>query len=214
MHSADLNAIASHRNRRSWLQAGGSLTARLRRHGPVQVVVLSEGVRRLWHAEAVDLRCRVGYVREVAISIHGVPAVWARSATSCVAARGAWQALQVLANRPLAELLFGPRQVQRSRLRAHRIARHGPVDAGLRRSWARLAAPAMQPRWARSSVFFRRGAALRVMEAFAPWALGRCPRAAEASSGVTQASGAVSALCASGTSRVNAAPKNAMPARM
>jgi chorismate--pyruvate lyase len=172
MYSVEPDSYTSYRNRRSWLQAEGSLTARLRRHGAVQVVLLFQGTQRLGPEEAIDLKCRVGYVREVVITVNRVPAVWARSITSCMAVQGPWQSLKTLGNRPLAELLFSDRYVSRGRLHSHRIARHGLMECSLRDSWIKVRsqnAPNSPPRWARSSVFFRKGKSLRVLEAFAPW---------------------------------------------
>ena len=71
---------------RRWLRAEQSLTARLRRHGPVQVQVLRQGHLPLRRAEQQDLQARSGYVREVILHLQGRPAVWARSATTAHAA--------------------------------------------------------------------------------------------------------------------------------
>ena len=97
-----------------WLQAEGSLTARLRQFGPVQVQVQRQGHMALWVPEQQDVRQRGGYVREVVLLLNGRPAVWARSVTSMAASRGPWRALQGLGTRPLAELLFAARPVARA----------------------------------------------------------------------------------------------------
>jgi chorismate--pyruvate lyase len=157
---------------RAWLKAPGSLTARLRRHGPVEVIVLRQGSQTLWAQERGDLQCLYGHVREVALLVNGVPAVWARSAASHTAIQGPWKALVNLGNRPLAELLFQGRHVPRDALKPHYIRRHGPMECQLRDAWAALhpgSGNADLPRWARSSVFWHKGQPLRVMEAFAPW---------------------------------------------
>lgn len=148
----------------AWLTAPGSLTARLRAHGQVEVQVQRQGSQRLWPLERRDLACRSGHVREVVLVLDGVPVVWARSATSHRALQGAWKALTGLGTRPLAELLFQRRHVCREPLRIQRLDRHGLAEHRLR------AIPALaRPLWARSSVFWHRGQALRVMESFAPW---------------------------------------------
>jgi chorismate--pyruvate lyase len=157
---------------RAWLQAPGSLTARLRSRGTVQVVVLRQSTQTLWQMERDDLQSSVGHVREVALLVNGVPAVWARSATSQTAIKGPWKALVNLGSRPLAELLFQGRHITRDPLQSHHIRRHGPLECHLRSAWAGLHHEFKDndlPRWARSSVFWHGQQPLRVMEAFAPW---------------------------------------------
>lgn len=156
----------------AWLQASGSLTARLRAHGNVTVQVQSQGTRALWPSEQDSLQARAGHVREVVLLLDCRPVVWARSTTTHRALQGPWKALSQLGSRPLAELLFQGRAVHRAPLQTECIARHGPVDTRLRRHWnaltdASAANPA--PQWARSSVFWHSGQPLRVMEAFSPW---------------------------------------------
>ncbi len=155
-----------------WLQAEGSLTARLRQFGPVQVQVQRQGHMALWVPEQQDVRQRGGYVREVVLLLNGRPAVWARSVTSMAASRGPWRALQGLGTRPLAELLFAARPVARAPLRLQQLQPSGAMQSHIRRQWLQLAQRSPQegvPQWARSSVFWHRGHALRVMEAFSPW---------------------------------------------
>jgi chorismate--pyruvate lyase len=148
----------------AWLTAPGSLTARLRAHGVVEVKVQRQGSQRLWPQERRALACRSGHVREVVLLLDGVPVVWARSATSHQGLHGAWKALTGLGTRPLAELLFQRRHVCREPLLIHRLAGHGRADCRLRKTWSQA-----HPHWARSSVFWHRGQALQVMESFAPW---------------------------------------------
>lgn len=167
IHSSPVNPTL-----RAWLHAEGSLTARLRDHGTVEVVVLRQGAQRLWPQEQDDLNCRSGHVREVALLVNGIPAVWARSAASHAALQGPWKALANLGNRPLAELLFQGRHIERNRLKPQHFSRHGLMECQLRRSWVGLhgtMSASLLPRWARSSVFSRQGQPLRVLEAFAPW---------------------------------------------
>lgn len=160
----------------AWLFAGGSLTARLRAHGEVEVIVVKQGAAALWPAEQGDLNCRCAYAREVILLLNGRAAVWARSVTPMSAFHGAWKSLAGLGIRPLAELLFEGRSLDRSELVPHRLERQGPVTQWVRQatgqvSWmAGQSAPALElPIWGRSSVFWRRGQPLRVFEAFAPW---------------------------------------------
>jgi len=157
---------------RHWLHAEGSLTARLRQFGPVEVRVQQQGAMALWGPEQHDLQQRSGYVREVVLLLGGRPAVWARSATSQRAIQGPWRAMQGLATRPLAELLFSSRRVERAPLQSLHLPKGSPLHRHMRSQWLSLDAPtsaAELPHWARSSVFRRHGHALRVMEAFAPW---------------------------------------------
>lgn len=164
--------LPSHPALRRWLQADGSLTARLRRHGQVTVQVLAQSAMPLSPEEKHDLGVRSGYVREVVLLLDGVPVVWARSATPLHAIQGPWRAMRGLGTRPLAELLFAGRRVQRLPLQAHRLARRSGMERHVRKQWMRLpieTAEASVPRWARSSVFLHKGQPLRVMEAFAPW---------------------------------------------
>lgn len=152
------------------MQAEGSLTARLRQFGQVQVRVQQQGAMALWPLEQADLQQRCGYVREVVLLLDGRPAVWARSATTLAAMVGPWRAMQGLGTRPLAELLFATHHVQRAPLQAHHLPKSGPMHSHMKRQWLGLDPDASGlPRWARSSVFWRKGQGLRVMEAFSPW---------------------------------------------
>lgn len=155
-----------------WLQAQGSLTARLRCFGQVQVLVQQQATMALWPLERADLQQRCGYVREVVLLVDGRPAVWARSATSLAAIKGPWRAMRGLGTRPLAELLFSRLQVQRGPLNMHPLPKRGEMHNQMRRQWLGVDPsdePAGLPQWARSSVFWRNGQGLRVMEAFSPW---------------------------------------------
>jgi chorismate--pyruvate lyase len=80
--------------------------------------------------------------------------------------------MQGLGTRPLAELLFAGRPLERAPLRVQHLAASGVMQSHIRRQWLQLAprsAPEALPHWARSSLFWRHGHALRVMEAFSPW---------------------------------------------
>ena len=78
-----------------------------------------------------------------------------------------------LGTRPLAELLFTRRQVQRTALVGELLPRHGAERQHIVREWARLGlgATAPAPAWCRRSVFWHRGQPLQVMESFAPWVI-------------------------------------------
>jgi len=160
---------------RQWLAAPGSLTARLRLHGAVSVVVLDQGTRKLWPQERRALGCTVGHVREVVLQIDGRAAVWARSTVSVRAVKGPWRAIRGLGTRPLAELLFSHHAVQRGPLFGLALPSGGPAHRHLSRQWERITpmdkalTHAAAPRWARHSLFRHHGQPLQVLEAFAPW---------------------------------------------
>ncbi len=156
---------------RRWLQAPGSLTARLRRHGQVTVRVIRQGQARLWPHEQGALGMCHGHVREVLLLIDGRPAVWARSVAALRSVKGPWRAIKGLGSRPLAELLFERRHVLRTPLVGARLHRHSPQWGELCQAWAQTpgAGGDAPPQWARHSVFERHGQPLQVLEAFAPW---------------------------------------------
>jgi chorismate--pyruvate lyase len=159
------------RSLRRWLEAPGSLTARLRRHGPVTVEVLRQGRFTLWPQERAALRARQGHVREVVLRVRGRAAVWARSSTPLRAVKGPWRAIKGLGTRPLAELLFEHHRVRRDPLHAWPLAQRSPQQCHLVRQWHALqpAADDAPPLWARHSVFWHHGQPLQVLESFSPW---------------------------------------------
>lgn len=156
---------------RLWLAAPGSLSRRIAALGQrFEVQTLRQGAARLQPIEARDIGAGRSWVREVLLKVDGQPLVWARSATPQPALRGPWRALRGLGSRPLADLLFNDRRVQRTPLRREKLPRGGPLQRRLARQWE-AATGSAAPRgivWARSSVFSRHGPPLRVMEAFAP----------------------------------------------
>lgn len=168
-HATQQGAVSARLRR--WLSAPGSLTARLRAHGPVTVRVTQQGHGRLWPQEQAALGCRHGHVREVVLHINGQPAVWARSTAPVRSVKGPWRAIKGLGTRPLAELLFAQRDVRRGPLTGERFVHHSPQRHHLARQWRQLtqAAEAETPGWSRRSVFWRRGHPLQVLESFAPW---------------------------------------------
>ena len=163
-----------HPGLRRWLNATGSLTARLQAAcGPVQVLALNQGSARLLAEERVALAGTAarpgghrGHVREVILCAGGVPLVYARSVLDTGHARLHWKAVRGLGGRPLAEVLFGTRAVRRSALQlSHHAPRH-PFTRHIARQWLAATGSPLPARalWARSSVFTRAGMPLRVME--------------------------------------------------
>ncbi|MFM0210171.1 chorismate lyase [Paraburkholderia sediminicola] len=157
---------------KDWLTRGGSLTAHLRTLGAVAVRVTRETVALPWADEHAALglvpRAPV-WVREVVLSVDGVPFVAAHSVAPLAASVGVWQATRRLRTRPLAELLYSDSSVARSSLVSRRLtARHPLYRLAMREI------DGMPPHVlvARRSVFERHGAPLMVTECMLPalWA--------------------------------------------
>ena len=158
---------------RRWLQASGSLSARLAATGQTfSVQVLSQGRQPLTRDEACALGLgarRVGYAREVVLRVDGQALVFARSVTGHADSLGAWRSVRGLGSRPLADVLFRRSGILRAPLAYNQLRRQSLLQRRVARSWqattgVALAHPALP---ARRSVFTRRGAALLVMEVFA-----------------------------------------------
>jgi chorismate--pyruvate lyase len=166
---------------RRWLQAPGSLSARLAATGEVfSVQVLTQGRQPLTVDEALALGCgaqRAGYVREVLLRVDGKPMVFARSVTAHADSVGAWRAMRGLGSRPLADVLFRRAGITRQPLSFTQLKPQSPLQRQVSKAWhAAAGTPIGQaPLPARRSVFTRHGAALLVMEVFAasapqwPW---------------------------------------------
>ena len=158
---------------RRWLQAPGSLSARLVATGQhFTVQVLHQGREPLSVDEACALGKpghRLGYAREVVLRVDGVPLVFARSVTTHADSLGAWRSLRGLGSRPLADVLFRCVGITRQPLEFASLLRQGRLQRQVCTRWlgatgddaAQVAFPA------RRSVFVRRRAALLVMEVFA-----------------------------------------------
>jgi chorismate lyase len=158
---------------RRWLQASGSLSARLAATGETfGVQVLAQGRQPLTPDEsrALGLRGRrMGYAREVLLRVDGQALVFARSVTAHADSLGAWRAVRGLGSRPLADVLFRRSGILRAPLAYSQLQRQSPLQRHVASSWqaatgVALDHPALP---ARRSVFTRRGAALLVMEVFA-----------------------------------------------
>ncbi len=158
---------------RRWLQAAGSLSARLAATGQsFSVQVLDQGRQALSTDEAQALGAahqRTGYVREVVLRVDGVPMVFARSVTMHANSLGVWRSVRGLGTRPLADVLFRRGGIRRAPLAFAKLPRSSRLQRHIENSWmtATGAARAHAPLVARRSVFVRRGAALLVMEVFA-----------------------------------------------
>jgi len=156
---------------RRWLQAPGSLSARLAATGKVfSVQVLGQGRAALSADEARALgqpHQRVGYAREVLLRVDGVVQVFARSVTTQADSLGAWRSVRGLGTRPLADVLFNRSGITRAPLAFAKLARHTAMQRHVLSALqqAGCAHPA-RTLPARRSVFVRRDAALLVMEVF------------------------------------------------
>jgi chorismate--pyruvate lyase len=153
---------------KDWLTRGGSLTAHLRTLGAVVVRVTREAVALPWADEHAALRIAPRepvWVREVVLSVDGIPFVAAHSIAPLAASVGVWQAIRRLRTRPLAELLYSDSSVARSSLVSRRLtARHALYRLASRE----IAATPPHALVARRSVFERFGAPLMVTECMLP----------------------------------------------
>jgi chorismate--pyruvate lyase len=169
---------------RRWLQASGSLSARLAARGETfGVQVLAQGRQPLTPDESRALGLggrRMGYAREVVLRVDGQALVFGRSVTAHAASVGAWRSVRGLGGRPLANVLFRRLDILRAPLAYNRLQRQSPLQRHVARSWLAATGVALghQALPARRSVFTRHGAALLVMEVFAaPASCWRWPQA-------------------------------------
>ncbi|OZI49468.1 chorismate--pyruvate lyase family protein [Bordetella genomosp. 4] len=151
-----------------WLMRPGALTAGLRQLGKMDLRVLNEYADGVPLDEArgmgLEVACPV-WVREILMSVDGVDSVVARSLTPLAASHGVWQGIRRLRTRPLADMLYHDRTIQRSPFVCRRLASPVPFYATARRVQAEGDNGAL---WARRSVFWRYGQPLLVAECFLP----------------------------------------------
>jgi chorismate--pyruvate lyase len=156
---------------KDWLTRGGSLTAHLRTLGSVAVRVTREAVALPWADEhrALGIAPRAPvWVREVVLSVDGVPFVAAHSIAPVAASTGVWQAMRRLRTRPLAELLYSDSGVARSPLVSRRLTARHPLYALAAREIDARDERRPHALFARRSVFERRGEPLMVTECMLP----------------------------------------------
>lgn len=158
---------------RRWLQASGSLSARLAATGETfSVQVLAQGRQPLTPDESRALGLsgqRLGYAREVLLRVDGQPLVFARSVTAHADSVGAWRSVRGLGSRPLADVLFKRSGIARAPLAYSQLQRQSLLQRHVAKSWQTATGLTLghQALPARRSVFTRHGAALLVMEVFA-----------------------------------------------
>lgn len=150
----------------SWLSAGGSLTAHIRRVGhDFRVSRLSQRCGLSLPEECAVLgRHRGVLAREVLLMEGVVPLVFAHSVVAQEDTYGAWRAVRGLGSRPLAELLFADRDVSRQALQYRIVTATDPLGRRILRALPQ----SRFPFWARRSVFRKHGAPLLVTEVFLP----------------------------------------------
>ena len=167
------------RRQRAWLSASGSLSARLAQQGTTFTVqVLDQGMQPLQadeaHALGLPGPCP-GYVREVLLSVDGVPVVFARSVTAHAHSVGPWRSIRGLGTRPLADVLFKRMGIARAPMEFARPMPASPLARHVKTEWLACTGHTVSagPLPARRSVFTRCGAPLLVMEVFVspqhPW---------------------------------------------
>jgi chorismate lyase len=153
---------------RVWITDRGSLTARIVNH------FADFNLRRLRQTRAQSLadECRALAVRptervvlrEVLLRDASRALVFAHTVVHSRDLRGAWRGLSRLGARPLAEMLFHDPTVSRMPMEYRRIdVRHRLCQIA-----CDAAGIAVQPLWARRSVFLKHGRPLLVTEVFLP----------------------------------------------
>jgi len=151
-----------------WLMRPGALTAGLRGLGRVQLRVLDEYVQGVPADEARGMGLATAHpvwVREILMSVDGIDSVVARSLTPLAASHGTWQGMRRLRTRPLADMLYHDRSIERSPFACRRLAWPVPFHATARAVQPEPGAGAL---WARRSAFWRQGQPLLVAECFLP----------------------------------------------
>ena len=149
-----------------WLSAAGSLTAHIRRVGhDFRVRKLVQRCTSALPEETALLGRRAGVVvREVLLMEGDVPLVFAHSVVLNTHTNGPWRALRGLGSRPLAELLFADRGVQRRPLYYRVVTAADPLGQRVLGALPQTRFPL----WARRSAFYKDGAPLLVTEVFLP----------------------------------------------
>lgn len=172
---------------RHWLFRPGALTAGLRTLGTVQLRVTREFSTGLTRMDSMTLGLTPGspvWVREVIMAINGVDCVSARSITPLPAANGVWSGMRRLNTRPLADMLYGDRDITRSAFSWRQLGHGDPFWYAVRRHVPRTALgsahnleqqQARPALLARQSIFWRRRQPLLVQECFLPgfWTIAR-----------------------------------------
>jgi len=150
-----------------WLMRPGVLTAGLRKQGTVRLRVLNEYAQGASLDEARGLGIATAspvWVREILMSVDGVDSVVGRSLTPLAASHGVWKRMRRLSTRPLADMLFHDRTVERSAFACRRLSWPVPFHATVQD----IQHEPIAALWARRSVFWRHKQPLLVAECFLP----------------------------------------------
>ena len=159
-----------------WLGRSGPLTQGLRGLGGLDLTVLRETIGQPLADEKIGLEMSDKapvWIREVSMSIDGVPCVVARSITDLASSRGRWRGIRQLGSRPLADLLYDEPSVLRGPFEYARVGSgvrtHHGLQQTLRLSHVLGLTPAfVHALFARRSSFVRHGKKLLVSECFLP----------------------------------------------
>ncbi len=130
----------------------------------------STGLPRI---DAITLNRPAGspvWVREVVMSIDGVDCVSARSIALLPASRSTWSGMRRLNTRPLADMLYGDRDITRDPFTWRQLKLGDPFWYAVMRVHGQTAATQAvgQALFARQSVFWRSEQPLLVQECFLP----------------------------------------------
>ncbi len=165
-----VNAVDAPPTMQRWLIDAGSMTKKLKAHSRVfGVRRLFQGMGRCTREESlvlgVDARTRV-MQREVILLCDNQPAIYGYTTVVSEAMRRDWPFLDVLGSTPLGEKLFADARVVRYPLQYARLHSGHPL---MQRVANAMGIPDVgQTRYARRSVFRRKGGAMLVTEIFLP----------------------------------------------
>lgn len=154
---------------RPWLQASGSLTARLKARFSKFAVI---SVRQQWQMGRLDElrvlglppRSRI-WLREVCLLGDDLPRIFAHSIIAPAALRSRWCGIRSIGQRPLGEVLFHTPAVKRGQMHYLKLPKQHPLrQQVIAAGWANP----LQPLWARRSRFMLERHAILVTEVFLP----------------------------------------------
>lgn len=154
-----------------WLTKPNALTAGLRTLGKLELKVLAEYSSTADETENWMLNESIHltslWVREIVMSLDGMPVVAARSLCKLSASQHEWAAMRGLSNRPLADLLYSDPNIRRSNF-CFIDARDNVHLSQLCQTAFDIQEVPLNSYQTRASKFTRKGKSLIVMESFAP----------------------------------------------
>ena len=157
---------------RAWLLQQGSLTARIAsRCRDFNVRLLFQGRARVAHEEASLLGLRSAEHacgRDVLLCCGADALVYGHSVLRYADLRGGWRVLAGWGAQPLGHALFSDARIERSPFAFRRLGAMHPLYCAAARAVGR----ALQPLWARRSLFWSGAAPLLVTEVFLPAIVG------------------------------------------